>query len=80
MPSPALLVSLPDNIFPNKVASNVPNKILRNPPFCFFASFLIVSLTALSINQILQELTMFVISFISLFKIINVAIPDPKIF
>ena len=33
-----------NNISPNKLAPNVPNSILRNPPFCSFASFLIVSL------------------------------------
>ena len=30
---------LPANRFPNKLASNVLNNILKNHPFCFFASF-----------------------------------------
>ena len=40
-----LLTLLPVNRFPNKLAPNVPNNILRNKPFCSIASFLIVSLT-----------------------------------
>ena len=53
VPSSALIVPLSVNRFPNKLAPNVPNKIMTNPPFCSFASFLIVSLTRLlSINQI----------------------------
>ena len=36
-PSPAVIVSL----LANKIAPNVPNNILKNPPFCSFASFLI---------------------------------------
>ena len=38
-PYPALIIPLPVSIFPNKLAPNVPNNILRNPPFCSFASF-----------------------------------------
>ena len=34
----------PANMFPNKVAREVSNKIPRNPPFCSFVSFLIVFL------------------------------------
>ena len=37
VPSPALIVRLPINSFPNKLAPKVP--------FCSFASFLVVSLT-----------------------------------
>ena len=40
----------------NKLALNVPNNIPKNPPLCSFASFLIVPLLPLSINQILQEI------------------------
>ena len=47
IPSPALCIPLtflftplPVRRFPNKLAPNVPNNILRNPPFCFFISFL----------------------------------------
>ena len=49
--SPALITPLSANIFPNKLVSNVPNNILRNPPFCPFASFLIVSVTPSNNNQ-----------------------------
>ena len=31
--------------FPNKLAPNMPNNILRNPPFCSFTSFLTVLVT-----------------------------------
>ena len=37
--SPAVITPLPANIFPNRLAPNVPNNILRNPLFCSFASF-----------------------------------------
>ena len=50
MPSAALIVPLPVNRFPNKLAPEVHNKIPKNHPFCSFSSFLIVSLTAI-INQ-----------------------------
>ena len=33
---PALYISHPVKRFPNKVAPNVPNNKLRNPPFCSF--------------------------------------------
>ena len=39
IPSPALCISLPVKRFPNKLAPNVPNNILRNPPFYCFISF-----------------------------------------
>ena len=39
VPFPALTNPLPTNIFPNKL-TNKPNSILRNPPFCSFASSL----------------------------------------
>ena len=42
---PALIVYLPVNKIPNKLASNIPNNILRHQPFYSFDSFLIVSLT-----------------------------------
>ena len=44
MPSLTLILPLPVNRFPNILAPNVPSNILRNPHFCSFASFLIVSL------------------------------------
>ena len=43
--SPALIVPLHVNRFPNKLAPKVPNNIPINPPFCYLASSLIVSLT-----------------------------------
>ena len=46
MPSLALIVPLPVNRLPNKVASKVLNKIPRNPPFCSCVSVLIVWLTS----------------------------------
>ena len=39
LPFPALYIPHPVKRFPNKPASNVPNKILRNPPFCSFTLF-----------------------------------------
>ena len=82
--SPPLLVVIAPlhvNKFPNKLAPKVPNNIPRNPPFCYFASFLIV-LLAPFINKpdASKSLAIFIISFISLFENINVVIPDPNIF
>ena len=75
------LTPLPVNRFPKKLAPNVPHNILRNPPSCSFASSLIVSTTHF-INKLdsSKDLTTFMISFVSLFEIIDVAVPDPKIF
>ena len=80
-PSRALFVSLSVNKFSNKLALNVPNNVLRNLPFCTFASFLIVSLTYF-VNKpdSSSDLTIFMISFISSFEIINAVIPDSNIF
>ena len=39
VPFPALITPLPANIFSNRLPPNVPNNILRNPPFCSLASF-----------------------------------------
>ena len=78
VPSPALIVPLPVKKFPNQLAPNVSNYILKNPPFCSFASFLIVSLTpSVSEPDSSSDLTTFIISFISSFEIINVVVPDP---
>ena len=44
---PALTITFPVK-FPNKVAPKVPNDIFENPPFCSFASFLIVLVTPFS--------------------------------
>ena len=81
VPSPALIVPLLVNRFPNKLLPNVPNTILRILPFGYFASFLIVSLTAF-INRpnYSRDLIIFMMSFISSLEIVNVALSDPKIF
>ena len=39
IPSPTLFMPLSANTFPNKLEPNAPNKILKNPPICYFASF-----------------------------------------
>ena len=54
----------------------MPNNIPGNPPFCSFASFLIVSLTTINNKpDYLRDL----ISFISSFEITNVVVPDLNI-
>ena len=77
MPSAGLIVPLSVNRFPNKLAPNVPNNILRNPPFWFFTASLIISLMPF-INKPVstRDLTIFMTSF----EIINVLIPDSKVF
>ena len=75
------MIPLPANIFPNKIAPNVTNKILRNPPFYSFASFWIVSLTPFNNKpESSRYLTIFIISFISSFDVISVVVPEPEIF
>ena len=44
VPSSALIVPLPVDKHPHKLAPKMPSNIPRNPPFCSFALFLIVSL------------------------------------
>ena len=44
IPSLVLLDPLPVNRFPNNIAPNLPNSILRNCPSCYLASFLLVLL------------------------------------
>ena len=90
MPWPALVVPppwlvatapLPVDKFTNNLAPNVPTSILKNPSFCSFASFLIVPLTLLIYNpDSSRDLIIFMISFISLFEIINIVLPDSNIF
>ena len=46
-PRPDSLAFIPSSV---NIVPNAPNNMLRNPPFCFFASFLHVSLTNL-INE-----------------------------
>ena len=81
MPSPALIVPLPVNRLPNKLAPKVPNNIPRNPSFHSFALFLIVSLTHFINNpDSSSDLTIFIISFISSFEINNALTPEGNIF
>ena len=44
-PELAFTILFPVNKFPNKLAPKVPNKILKNPPFCSFVLFYIVLVT-----------------------------------
>ena len=39
VPSPALIVLLPVNRFPDKLAPKGPNNTLKNPSFCSFLYF-----------------------------------------
>ena len=56
----------------------VPNNIGRNPPLSYFASLLIVSLIPfISKPDSSRDVTIFNMSPISSFEIINVVIPDP---
>ena len=65
----------------NKLASNVPNNILRNPPFSSLASFWIVSITPFNNKpESSRGLTILKMYSISSFDIISVLVPDPKIF
>ena len=77
VPSPALITPLLVNALPKTRAANVPN-IGRNPPFCSFVSFLIVSLIPFNNNlDYTSDLTTFIISTISSFEIINAVVPYP---
>ena len=91
--SPALFIPVPANIFPTKLAPNVPYNILRNPPFCSFALFSFFSLTPYNNKpESSRDLTILIMSSISSFDIISVVVllckrwlckrwlPDPKIF
>ena len=81
VPSSALIVPLPVKRYPNKLATNIPNSILRNMPCCSFALFLTVSLN-LFVNKSnsSRDLTIWDLSFISSFKMINVVLPGPSFF
>ena len=80
IPSPALIVLLHVNRFPNKLASYVPNNILRNPFFIYFASFLIVSLMPFIMKpDSLRDFIVFMKSLMSLLKINDGLLPDPDI-
>ena len=70
-----------DNLFLDNVqliSTNVPNSIGKNPLFCSFASFLIVSLIPFTSNHdFSRDLTIFLISSISSFEIAKAVVPDP---
>ena len=73
-------------IFPNKLVTKVPNKFMRNLPlfiylFIYFASLLTVPLIVF-INKphSPKDLTIFIISLISSFGIINIVTKDYNIF
>ena len=75
--SPARTVPLSDNIFFNKVAPIVRHNMLKNPLFCYFASFPIVSLTHFINNSdSSRDLTTLMIFSISLFEVITVVVPE----
>ena len=77
MPSSALIIPHPVNALPNKLAANVSNGIGKNPPFCFFHSFLIVLLIPFMSNpDSSRDLTILIVSSISSFEIINAVITD----
>ena len=62
-----------------KLAANVPSGVGRNLPFCSFVSFLIISLIPFTINpHSSSDLTIFIISSISSFEIINPVIREAK--
>ena len=70
--SPAL-TPFPVNALPNEPAAIVLNSIGRNTPFCYFVSFLIASLIPFTSNPgSSSDLTIFIISSLSSFEIINV--------
>ena len=57
LPSPALIIPFqPVNKLPNKLAPNVPNNILKNPPLCSLVSFSIVLPTPFNKFQNFLEL------------------------
>ena len=59
----------------------MPNNIPRNPRFCSFASFLIVSQTPYINNpDSSRDLTILMISFVSSWEIDNAVVQDPNIF
>ena len=72
---------LPASMFPNKLAPEVPNNIPKNPRFYSFVFCSIVLVTPFNkISESSRALTIFIISFISLFEIISVVILERCIF
>ena len=70
---------MPANIFPKTFSPKLPSKITRISPFCSFASFSIVSLSDYNIKHKTGDLTILICP-ISAFEIINVVVPEPKMF
>ena len=79
LPFPSLYIPFLVKRFPNKLEPNVPNSILTNLPFCSFASFWTVSVTPFNNKpESSRDFTILIISLISSFDIINLAVfPDP---
>ena len=78
---PALTISFRDNKFPSKIDRRVLANIPKNPPSFFFVLFLFVSVTPFSKTlESSRASTIFIISFISLFQIIKVVVPEPCVF
>ena len=73
MHSTALIVSLSVNKICNKLGPNVPNNLLRNPPFYSFISFCIIWLFFINKPDSWKGLTIFMIWFICLLEIISFA-------
>ena len=77
-PSFGFITPFPTNAFPNILTANVPSYIERNPTFCIFTSFLIVSLIfRFSTLDSSIGLAILLISSISSFEIVNGAVSDP---
>ena len=77
-PKPALNTSFPANMLPKKLTPKVPNNILKNPPYCCFVSYLMV--LVIPFNKSLEssrDRSIFIISFIFLFEIMKVVVPEP---
>ena len=70
----SFIVFLLVNRFPNKLAPNVPNNIVRNPHFCSFASLT----SFINKPDYLRNVTISIISFISAVEIINVVLRKAK--
>ena len=79
-PEPAVTIPFPAKMFPNRLAPKVHNHLLKNPPFCYFALFLIVFAIPFSKKlECSRAWTIFIISFISSFETIKVVL-EPCIF
>ena len=74
-------MSLPSNMFANKLAPKLPHRIPKSPPFCSLVWFLIDLATPFSIIiEYSRALIIFITSFISLFEIIIVVVLETCIF